>query len=649
MIEKIKILLLGYSSILFIRSHLTGLLILSITMLRPNIGLSGLTAVAGAYLFSRIIDNGRSFPQYHVNIFNPMLTGCAVGYMFKLTPATLILTMVLGILAYITTVIMGNVLYTYFKLPVLTLPFVLLNGLFHLAAAQYSTLATLNHSGFPGFLNQSLPLWISGYLKALGAIFFMPHVFPGILLMICLLLVSRILLFLTLLGYFTGIAFSALLLGSLSTALTDINHLNSILIAAAIGGIFLIPSLKSYLIAMTAVGISTVLLHSLLSFWWFNKMPGVPFTFNLVVLAFVYTLGILKYPGLSIIPRRTPEESLDFFLLNRNRPLASYRTISLPFSGKWSVWQGFDGQWTHKGSWKYAYDFIITDHNQKSYRGSGEKLSDYYAFNKPVLSPVDGVVAAVQSHFNDNPINQPDTVSNWGNYIIIRDYRGFFVEISHFAHQSIKIKTGDVVQRGTFLGLCGNSGFSRQPHIHIQVQLSDLVGAYTVPFCFAGYSCNNQYHDGELPLEGTTVEPLYWNKTVELQTTPPLEEVFVYNVLKNNRPVDRLELKVKMALDGTRYFESARGKLYFGNRSGTMYFYGLEGDDPYLKYMLQALPRFPLSCRKDLQWITSLPAGMLYKGWRRAIFQLLSSFCYSFAGAKAILTCPQPNLITGTL
>ena len=50
---------------------------------------------------------------------------------------------------------------------------------------------------------------------------------------------------------------------------------------------------------------------------------------------------------------------------------------------------------------------------------------------------------------------------------------------------SIRIKTGDHVMEGQLLGQVGNSGFSLEPHLHIQTARpnadSVLVG---VPVCF---------------------------------------------------------------------------------------------------------------------------------------------------------------------
>ncbi len=654
----------GYPAVFFLRNRTTGLVLLAVTLLRPNIGLLGLLSVAAAYLFSRLVDPGKAFFHYPVNVFNPLLAGFAVGYLYRPQVPVLLLTLLIGVLTYVVTAGAGHLLWTYFRLPCLSLPFVIAGGLFHMAAFKYSQLPAAAASFPVTLLDGVLPLWIGGYFQSLGAVFFMPHLLPGLVIALCLLAGSRILFLLTLLGYYSGVLFSGLMLGSMSAAFLDFNHFNSILAAAAVGGIFLIPSRRSYLLAVAAACVSSLMLHAVFSIWWFTKIPGFVLPFNLTTLGFVYALGVIGYPGLARIPRETPEESIDFYLLNRanpavpsgggacgksGAPLETFRTLALPFAGTWTVWQAFDGQWTHQGNWRYAYDFIITDEEDRSHRGAGGLPTDFYAFGKPVLSPVGGWVTSVVAHLPDSPVDEPDTVNNWGNYVIIEDDRGFFVEISHFSTNSIRIKEGQRVEVGSVLGLCGNSGYSRQPHIHVQVQLTAAVGAYTVPFSFSGYCRHNRYHAVGLPGEGCVVEPLLRDPAAEGRLIPALDEVFSYDVLENGALVDRLDLRCGIAADGTRYLTSGGGKLYFGLSDGTFRFYGLEGSEPYLKAMLPAFPCFPSAFRPGLEWQVDLPPGVVYSGWRKMFYTLAATFSHSFARVRGTFTRGQSNQITGTL
>jgi len=639
----------GYSEIFFLRNHRVGILLFAVILLRPSIALTGVVSVIAAYLFARLISMGREFLNFGFYTYNPLLVGMAVGYLFSPTPEVILFLIFAGILTFIITIVMNSIFSAYLKLPVLSLPFVIVSSMVYLASSHYSNFDMASLSPYVAEnLDPGLPVWLSGYFKSLGMIFFMPRVLPGLIIAGMLLASSRILFLLSVAGYYTGTFITALMTGSLTHALTNMNHFNFILTAMAVGGIFLIPSLKSYMLALIAVCASTLLTDSVSAFW-SDRIPVFTLPFNLVSLCFVYVLGVINYPELTKVVRATPEEILDHYLWNHRRYREAERTLLLPFSGKWTVWQGFDGQWTHQGVWRYAYDFIITDEDGCNFRGTGEQLTDYYAFRKPVLSPVRGRVCGVVSHLPDNPAGQVDKTDNWGNWVIIQDDRGFFAEISHFAKNSIQVKEGERVERGTFLGLCGNSGYSPQPHIHIQVQEIGVVGAYTVPFSFASYANDNFFHSGELPAEGAVVEQIHWNTHFDVNPLFVMDDVCQYEVFREGKKISDLTLTVKMAPDGTFYFDSGKGRLYFGKLGGMFYFYTMEGGDPYLEMMMLALPRLPLTCRETLQWSDIVPPGLVLKGFRKSVVQFISAFWHKFATIEVVLTYTCKNRIEGII
>jgi murein DD-endopeptidase MepM/ murein hydrolase activator NlpD len=436
---------------------------------------------------------------------------------------------------------------------------------------------------------------------------------------------------LSIIGYYVGTLTSAILTGSYYQAFNDISHFNYILIAMALGGVFLVPSINSYIIALISVLISTILLSATKTFWVLYGIPAFTLPFNIVSLTMIYVLGLLSYPLVAKIIRKTPEETLDFYLTNINRFKGYDRTLHLPFAGEWVVWQGFNGKWTHQGAWRYAYDFIITDEEGKSYAGDGLRLEDYYAYRKPILSPIRGRIVKVINDIPDNPIGEVNKENNWGNLVIIYDERGFYVEISHFAQNSIKVKEGDWVEVGTFLGLCGNSGYSPQPHIHIQAQLTDFIGATTVPFSFVSYVSNNIFYSNDLPKENERVEPIFVDKSLDLRTSFVLENKFHYEVFKGDKKVSDLNLVVRMAPDGTFYFDSGKGKLYFGKANNTFYFYRFDGSDNYLKMFFLALAKMPLAYKKDLNWEDYIPIKIFLNNIEKSIVLFISSFYHNFA------------------
>ena len=160
-------------------------------------------------------------------------------------------------------------------------------------------------------------------------------------------------------------------------------------------------------------------------------------------------------------------------------------SLKAPFAGSWSVYQGFDGAYTHQAAWKHALDFFKTVED-KSYQNEGKSLSDYYAYGKPVLSPCSGRVVALLSSLPDNIAGEVDTINNWGNYILIQIHAGAYVLLAHLQKDSIKVALNTFVAPGQILALVGNSGRSPQPHLHMHVQESYVLGSRTVPFHLSG-------------------------------------------------------------------------------------------------------------------------------------------------------------------
>jgi len=232
----------------------------------------------------------------------------------------------------------------------------------------------------------------------------------------------------------------------------------------------------------------------------------------------------------------------------------------------------------------------------------------------------------VVSDLPDTPIGSPDTGNNWGNVVLIQDTAGLYVELSHFAADSICVAEGDWLEPGAPLGLCGNSGYSPQPHIHIQVQDTDVIGAATLPSSFISYAEGSTHQANNVPQQGQTIETLRVDKELDRYTSLVLDDVLEYAVLRNGEEIDRIQLTVGMAPDGTFYMSSRRGKLYFGKHDHTFFIYRTTGDDRYLNMLFQALPRLPLGYRPGLCWDDFVPVGVATSGVQRPLIRFLSSF-----------------------
>ena len=657
------------AEILFLRGIPTGALLLAAMLLQPGVLLLGLTGVLAAVLFAvalqlepgdraasqSVSQSGNQSASQSVSVetypapllFNPLLAGLSVGYLFQPSFPAIFLAAAAGVLAFLCTWTISHILRTFLWLPVLSLPFILVSWVVHLAAFRY---AGLQHAVLPAHAYTiGLPLALEGFLRTLGLIFFLPNVWVGMIVAVLLLFNSRIQFLLALSSYALGTMLRGVLTGTFIYVYHDPAALNFILVALAIGGFYLLPSPRSYLLAAIAVSLTALLSEAISVFWVAVGLPVHALPYNIVTMMLLYLLGLAGSRSLVRIPQSSPEKTLDAEITARLRYQGTGRAIALPFAGRWAVWQGCNGQWTHQGLWRHAYDFVIRDEQEQTYRGTGEQLADYYAFQKPVLSPIRGWVVRVVNDLPDCAIGTVDSDNNWGNYVVLYDERGFYVEISHFAQNSIGIKSGDRIERGALIGRCGNSGYSPQPHIHLQVQLLPDVGAATVPFSFANLRVNEVFQSESTPAETNVLEPIALDHSLSQSLTFPLDTQLHFRVMNKDRSIDHLTLTNRMAIDGSFYFDSGKAKLFYSRDQDGFMCHRLEGRDPSLALLLIALPKLPLVRQGGHRWSDYLPISTVTTGLRRMVYQFGSSFYPRLASANYAAQWQSNSTVVGTI
>ncbi|MBD2777974.1 urea transporter [Iningainema tapete] len=636
------------AEILFLRGVGAGALLLSAMLLQPAVLLMGLTGVLATVAFARMAKLGQTYLEWGPFLFNPLLAGLGVGYLFQPSAASIFLAAAAGILAFVLTWTLSHVLHTFFLLPVLSLPFVAVSWTVHLAAFRFAglQLATVHSYAY----SIGLPVPIEGFLRTLGMIFFLPNVWIGIIVALLLLLNSRIQFLLALSSYAFGSFIQGILTGTFAYVYYDPGTLNFILVALALGGFYLLPSPRSYLLAALGVALAVLLGQAIGVFWAAVLLPVHALPYNLVTMMLLYLLGLVGHQLLARYPQSSPEKTLDYELTARRRYRGSTgRLLGLPFAGSWVVWQGFDGKWTHQGLWRYAYDFLIQDDLGLTYRDAGLQLTDYYAWKKPVLSPIRGWVVHVVRDLPDCDVGSVDQDHNWGNYVMLYDERGFYVEISHFAQNSIVVKQGDRIERGTMLGRCGNSGYSPQPHIHIQVQLTPVLGAATVPFSFASLLVNGEFCAEITPSEDAVVEPVASDRTLAQALTFPLDSQLHFSITQQGRAIGHLSTIVRMAVDGSFYLDSGNAKLFFSLDEDRFMFHRLDGKDPRLALLFLAIPRLPLARQTGQQWFDYLPISTVITDLRLIVYQFCSSFYPQLASAMYVGQWQSDTTLIGTV
>ncbi len=613
--DKLKIIFKPYISILFLRDVKAGIVLFLLSFLLPSVGLMGLVALFSTILFAEFIKIREEYIKYGFYLYNSLLVGMGVGYYFEITFTTVILTFVLSILTFLLSFSLNKIFIKY-SLPILSLPFAFVSMIFYLASLKYTNLLSNILHRIP-IINLNLPF--SAFFKSMGTIFFLPFPIAGFILSIIILLYSRILFLLAVIGFLTGVYFHSFFV-PYNMAINSVYNFNYILISMAVGGVFLIPKIKNFFIALIAVMISVVLIDSMEVFFNMYALPVYTLPFNIITLLFVMILYSVGYKYFNHNIKGTPEKSLIAFLSSFYRFGSNDIKINLPFIGKWSVYQGFDDEWTHKGIWKYAYDFVIKE-NGKTYQNDGLYLEDYFAYGKLVTAPVNGYVVALRNDLVDNFIGNVDRVNNWGNYIIIKSDYGYFVEISHLMQNSITVKVGDYVKVGDIIAKCGNSGYSPEPHIHIQVQKYGILGSETLPFKFIDYIKDNKLYYYSLPKKDEIIEATVIDKSMKLRLTFILDDEFIYEDENGNK----LKINVKMNDKGEFYFYDGKNKLYFYTDEKLFYFYEYDGDDGVLKDLFKIAPKIPF-VNKNIEYSDILIPNLIYSKFKNYIIEMVLPF-----------------------
>jgi hypothetical protein len=434
-----------------------------------------------------------------------------------------------------------------------------------------------------------------------------------------------------LVGFYFGTLVHSYFIGSYTQALYDPYAFNYILVAIALCGVFLLPTIKNFFLALIGVAISVVLTDAIGILFNYYAIPVFTLPFNITVITFIFMLSIIYYKEFNVDIKATPEESLSNYLSKIFRFGKIGTKISLPFSGEWSVYQAFDDEWTHKGKYKYAYDFVKLK-NGKTYKNEGLYADDYYAFGEAVLAPVSGYVVDARHDLIDNIIGEVDRINNWGNYIIIKSDLGFFVEISHLMQYSLKVNIGDYVQINSVIAKCGNSGYSPEPHIHIQVQDIGVVGGFTKEFIFSEYIQDSELFLNRVPKRDELVSSVISDRSINSRFLFILDDVFKYDVYKNEQKIDEVEFIVKMNTYGEFYLQdNDNNRLYFYNDLKQFYFYNYSGDkNSYLTWLFITAPRIPFVSSQKISFKDYLPVYLLKSKFETIIIELISTLKKDF-------------------
>lgn len=480
-------ILRSYSQVLFSRSLIVGALVAAATAFNPRVAAFGLGAVLVATATSLALRFDRDTVAEGVFGYAPLLVGLAIGFNFAgWSPALLVL-----VFASFSTVIVAAALrswLTAWALPSLSIAYLAI-GYLLIGGATLASLPFAPLHVESDLLAGVFPHPIEAFARSMGALFFVPRADAGLFILAALVIHSRIASVLAAFGFAAAYFIDSQLLSLPDGNMLETIGYNAMLTAVVLGGVYFVPSRSSFGFALLGVMFTVLVAAGSMPALARLGLPALVVPFNSTVLLLLLAM---RQRTVDDAPRSvdflsgTPEENLAF-LRNRLARFGAVHAIRfrLPVRGTWVCTQGEDGRITHQGVWRHAFDFEVADEEGRRYRREGARVEDWRAYKLPVVATAGGVVARVVDGVPDNAVGKVNVDQNWGNLVVLRHGPGLHSLVAHLAPGSIKVREGQIVAPGTVLGACGSSGRSPVPHVHFQLQASDVPGAATIPCRFA--------------------------------------------------------------------------------------------------------------------------------------------------------------------
>ncbi|WP_339706570.1 peptidoglycan DD-metalloendopeptidase family protein [uncultured Kriegella sp.] len=196
----------------------------------------------------------------------------------------------------------------------------------------------------------------------------------------------------------------------------------------------------------------------------------------------------------------SPPKSLDVPILERNST-----QMILPFNEEWFVfWGGTTVEQNYhltEVSQQYAYDLMMVE-DGASFSGDAMRNESYFVFGKEIIAPCDARVAKVVSGIPDNVPGETNSRQLTGNTVVLETLNNEYVLLAHLKDRSIVVREGQFVKQGELLGLCGNSGNSTEPHLHLSLQNApDMEASTGAKLYFDSIVVNGEDKEDYLPVK----------------------------------------------------------------------------------------------------------------------------------------------------
>ncbi len=181
--------------------------------------------------------------------------------------------------------------------------------------------------------------------------------------------------------------------------------------------------------------------------------------------------------------------------------------ITAPVQGVWRIVNS-------PGHARFAFDLAAVDPRTGSTLRTSRlahilgrtTAADAFSWRKPVRSPVSGIVRYASSDIPDRTslslvrdivrmlTARPDlstgSIAAFAGNCVLIEADSIFVFAAHLRRGTVQVKVGKAVEAGQVLGEVGNSGFTLEPHLHLQLfdQIDNLLTANAPPFLLEAFA-----------------------------------------------------------------------------------------------------------------------------------------------------------------
>jgi urea transporter len=293
----------SYAMLFFSKSNLFALLIIAVTFFNPFPGLVGMISVLTSLGMGYLLGFSRENLKSGIYGYPALLVGLGLATYYEPGSAFFLLLFTAIVLSLLLSVALTGKLGLK-SLPALSLSFIFSTWIIILASGEFSAIGlTQRHIYWMNDLfarggkslidlvmwveNLPMPAFVSGFFRSMSAILFHINIISGILLSIGVLLYSRIAFLLMIQGYTIAFLFQ-LVMGNAGIINYYNLGTNYMLVSVAVGGIYLIPSFRSFVWAALLVPVSYLLVIGLgrITFTW--GLPVFSLPFCIVVILFLY-------------------------------------------------------------------------------------------------------------------------------------------------------------------------------------------------------------------------------------------------------------------------------------------------------------------------------------------------------------------------